>query len=147
MKFTSSFFLLAALGPLFALADTVAYDQTYDDASNSLNIVACSDGDQGMEVFGFSTFGSLPKFPLIGAVGAIEGYNSASCGTCWQLTYTNSKGVSKSINVLGIDHAAPGTFNIALEAMNTLTGNQAVQLGRVNVVSKQVAASVCGLNI
>ncbi|KAJ7650375.1 cerato-platanin-related secreted protein [Roridomyces roridus] len=146
MKF-SSVFILAALGPLFALADTVSYDNTYDDASNSLNIVACSNGNHGLEVFGFTTFGSLPDFPYIGGVGAIEGFNSANCGTCWQLTYTNPKGVSKSINVLGIDHAAPGTFNIAQEAMDVLTGGQAVQLGRVTVKSKQVAASVCGLNV
>ncbi|KAJ7650370.1 Cerato-platanin [Roridomyces roridus] len=147
MKFTSLFFL--ALSPLAVrvLADTVAFDQTYDVGSNSLNIVSCSNGDNGLEVFGFTDFASLPGFPLIGAAGAIEGFNSVNCGTCWELTFVNSKGTSKSINILGIDHAGAGTFNIALEAMNTLTNIQAVQLGRVNVTSKQVAASVCGLNI
>lgn len=37
MQFASLFFI--ALGPLAALADTVAFDQTYDVGSNSLNIV------------------------------------------------------------------------------------------------------------
>ncbi|KAJ7475789.1 immunomodulatory protein [Mycena latifolia] len=138
--------VLFALGPLAALADTAAYDQTYDVASNSLNIVACSDGPNGLETRGFTTFGSLPKFPFIGAVGAVEGWNSVNCGTCWQLTYTNATGGKKTIDVLAVDHAAPGTFNVALTAMNTLTNNQGVALGRVNVVSTQVAASVCGLN-
>ncbi|KAJ6619685.1 cerato-platanin-related secreted protein [Mycena sp. CBHHK59/15] len=128
-----------------AFADTVAYDQTYDVASNSLNIVACSDGPNGLETRGFTTFGSLPKFPFVGAAGAVGGWNSVNCGTCWQLTYTNSTGGTKSIDMLAIDHAGAGTFNVALAAMNVLTNNQAVQLGRVNVQSKQVAASVCGL--
>ncbi|KAF7337019.1 hypothetical protein MVEN_02138500 [Mycena venus] len=140
MKFSgfASLFLFAAV----ALADTVAFDQTYDASSTSLDVVACSDGSNGLETKGFSTFGSLPKFPFIGAVGAVEGFNSANCGTCWQLTYA---GTGKTINVLAVDHAAPGTFNIALSAMNTLTNNQAVKLGRVTVTSKQVAKSVCGL--
>ncbi|KAG6836590.1 hypothetical protein H0H93_006333 [Arthromyces matolae] len=93
---------------------------------------------------GFSTFGSLPKFPNIGGAAAVEGWNSDNCGTCWNLTYTNPKGVSKSIAVLAIDHTDSG-FNIALEAMNVLTSNQATFLGRVDVTSKQVDASVCGL--
>jgi len=142
------FLALTSLLVFFAvttLADTVAYDQTYDNASNSLNIVACSDGANGLETRGFTTLGSLPKFPFIGAAGAVEGWNSVNCGTCWQLTYTNATGVKKTIDVLAVDHAAPGTFNVALEAMNTLTNNQGVQLGRVTVTSAQVAASVCGL--
>ncbi|KAF7356560.1 hypothetical protein MVEN_00989700 [Mycena venus] len=125
-----------------ALADTVAYDQTYDSASTSLDVVACSNGLNGLESKGFKTLGSLPKFPFIGAAGAVEGWNSTNCGTCWQLTYASTK---KTINVLAVDHAAPGTFNIALEAMDVLTNNRSVELGRVTITSKQVAKSVCGL--
>ncbi|KAJ7903593.1 immunomodulatory protein [Mycena olivaceomarginata] len=140
MKFTgfASFFVFAVA----ALADTVAYDETYDNGSTSLNVVACSDGVNGLETKGFSTFGSLPKFPFIGAVGAVEGWNSVNCGTCWQLTYAAT---GKSINVIAVDHAGPGTFNVALAAMNALTNNQAKALGRVTITSKQVAKSVCGL--
>ncbi|KAJ7716419.1 Cerato-platanin [Mycena olivaceomarginata] len=140
MKFSgiTSVFLFLAI----ALADTVAYDETYDSASTSLNVVACSNGVNGLESKGFTTLGSLPKFPFIGAAGAVEGWNSVNCGTCWQLTYAGTK---KTINVTAVDHAGPGTFNIALEAMNSLTNNQAVELGRVTVTSKQVANSVCGL--
>ncbi|KAJ6505945.1 Epl1 protein [Mycena vulgaris] len=138
-------FVFFALAPLAILADTVAYDQAYDVASNSLNTVACSDGANGLETRGFTTLGSLPKFPFVGAVGAVEGWNSVNCGTCWQLTYTNATGGKKTIDVLAVDHAGPGTFNVALAAMNVLTNNQAVQLGRVTVQSAKVASSVCGL--
>jgi len=139
MKFAA----ILALVPS-ALAVTLSYDPTYDNSGGSLSTVACSNGPNGLLTAGFTTFGSLPKFPHIGGAAAVEGWDSANCGTCWELTYTNTKGVSKSINVLAIDHAQAG-FNIALAAMNELTGNQAVQLGRVDVASKQVAASVCGL--
>jgi len=143
MKFAAILAPIVLL-PFTALAVTLSYDPTYDNAGGSLTTVACSDGPNGLITAGYSTFGSLPKFPHIGGAAAVEGWNSANCGTCWQLTYTNTKGVSKSINVIAIDYTLAG-FNIALAAMNELTGNQAVQLGRVDVASQQVAASVCGL--
>jgi len=143
LAFVSLSLLVAPLG---AVADTVAFDQTYDNGANSMDIVACSDGLNGLITrFGFKKFSDIPRFPLIGAAGAVAGFNSTNCGTCWQLTFTNGSGAKKTIDILAIDHAGAGTFNIALAAMNTLTGNQAEQLGRVNVVSTQVAASVCGL--
>ncbi|KAF7348159.1 hypothetical protein MSAN_01768800 [Mycena sanguinolenta] len=140
MKFSG--FASVILFAVAALAtDTVTYDQIYDNPSVSMNAVACSNGANGLESK-YPTFGSLPKFPYIGGAGAVEGWNSTNCGTCWQLTYAPT---GATINVLAIDHAAPGTFNIALKAMNKLTNNQAVKLGRAPVTSKQVARSVCGL--
>lgn len=149
MKFSfspilSTTFALLALIPSTTLAVTVAYDTAYDNASQSLATVACSDGPNGLLTAGFTTFGSLPHFPHIGAAAAVAGYNSPNCGTCWQLTYTNTKGVQKHINVIAVDHAGAG-FNIALGALNELTGGQGVQLGRINADAKQVASSVCGL--
>ncbi|KIJ63343.1 hypothetical protein HYDPIDRAFT_113325 [Hydnomerulius pinastri MD-312] len=77
----------------------------------------------------------------------ITGWNSDYCGSCWNLTYTNSKNVSKSITITAVDvgDAAREGFNLSLEAMNTLTNNQAEQLGRVTVTATQEAASACGL--
>lgn len=46
--------------------------------------------------------------------------------------------------VLAMDSAVEG-FNIAQEAMDELTGGQAVALGRVDAGYTQVDASVCGL--
>ena len=129
--------LLAVAAP--ALGVTLSYDEAYDNASASLATVACSDGSHGLLTKGFSTFGSLPHFPNIGGAAAIAGWNSASCGTCWQLTYNG-----KSINVLAVDHADAG-FNVAKGAMNSLTNGQAEKLGRIDVTAKQVAASKCGL--
>ncbi|KAJ7052609.1 immunomodulatory protein [Mycena amicta] len=148
MKTKFSALASLALFAVAAVADSVAYDQTYDNGSNSMDIVACSNGANGLITrFGFETFSDIPNFPFIGAAGAVEGFNSVHCGECWQLTYTPANGAKKTINVVAIDHAGPGTFNIALEAMNTLTNNQAVQLGRVNVVATKVASSVCGLPV
>ncbi|PCH34756.1 Cerato-platanin [Wolfiporia cocos MD-104 SS10] len=142
MQFTA---LAATLALLFAPAVlaqssvTVAYDETYDSSSASLSTVSCSDGANGLETKGYTTFGSLPDFPYIGAAAAVSGWNSAECGTCWELEYDGN-----TINVLAIDHAASG-FNIALAAMNELTNNQAQFLGRVTATATQVDASSCGL--
>ncbi|KLO12557.1 SnodProt1 [Schizopora paradoxa] len=138
MKFTVVFSILAAGGLAFGQANTVSFDQTFDNAAGSLNTVSCSNGPNGLENLGFTTFGSLPNFPFIGGAPAVTGFGSAACGTCWALTFNG-----KTINVLAIDHST--SFNIALEAMNVLTNNQAEFLGRVTVTSKQVDASECGL--
>ena len=138
MQFTSFVLTLAALCAS-AFAVTVSYDQTYDDGSNSLAITACSDGSHGL-LLKFPTFNSLPSFPYIGGAGVIPGWNSDQCGTCWQLSYNG-----KSINVLAIDHAEAGTWNIALAALNDLTNGQAIDLGRVEAVATLVDSSVCGL--
>lgn len=138
MKFSIVFSMLAAAGLALAQANTVSFDQTFDNAAGSLNTVSCSNGPNGLENLGFTTFGSLPNFPFIGGAPAVTGFGSAACGTCWALTFNG-----KTINVLAIDHST--SFNIALEAMNALTNNQAEFLGRVTVTSAQVAASECGL--
>jgi hypothetical protein len=137
MQFSTTTILSTLLAAASAI--TVSYDAGYSDSSRSLASVACSDGTNGLLTKGYSTQGSLPSFPNIGGASVIAGYNSPSCGTCWALTYN---GVT--INVLAVDHADAG-FNIATEAMNTLTGGQAVQLGRVDASYQQVDASVCGL--
>ena len=123
---------------------SVSYDTRYDDASQSLSTVACSDGSNGLLTRGFSTFGSLPGFAKIGGGPAVLGYNSPNCGSCWELTWTNAQGVPKSIDILLIDVASPN-FNIAKAAMNELTDNQAESLGRVDVSAVQVPSSKCGL--
>ncbi|KAK5636258.1 hypothetical protein RRF57_011970 [Xylaria bambusicola] len=118
----------------------VSYDQGYDDAGRSMTAVACSDGTNGLITrYGWNTQGQIPRFPNIGGAAVIAGWNSAQCGTCWQLTYNG-----RSVNVLAIDHAGAG-FNIALAAMNTLTNNQAIALGRVEATATQVNVNQCGL--
>ena len=129
-----------ALGATTASSVSVSYDPTYDTGSNSLAVTACSDGSNGLLRKGFSTFDSLPSFPYIGGAGVIPSWNSDQCGTCWQLSYNG-----RSINVLAVDHAAAGTWNIAFAALNDLTDGQAEDLGRVDAIATLVDSSVCGL--
>ncbi|KAG6849382.1 hypothetical protein H0H93_008937 [Arthromyces matolae] len=146
MKFTSILATLIVL-PAIALGTqtTTTYDPTYDNASGSLNSVACSNGKNGLVTAGYKTFGSLPAFPYIGGASAVAGWNSTNCGTCWKLTYVNPKGASKSIFVLAVDHAGTG-FNIGLKAMNELTNNKAIALGRADITATEVAKSKCGIS-
>jgi hypothetical protein len=127
-----------------ATMSSVSFDQTYDKGSNSLGITACSNGANGLQTAGFTTFSSLPTFPFIGGAGAVTGWNSTGCGTCWKLTFTSGK-INSTITVTAVDVAAAGTFNIGEDAMNNLTSGNAVELGRVSVTSQQLAASACGL--
>ncbi|GJN78345.1 hypothetical protein PLIIFM63780_001839 [Purpureocillium lilacinum] len=123
-----------------AIADTVSYDRGYDGGGRSLTEVACSDGENGlMTRYGWKVLGNAPRFPYVGGVGVVAGWNSPECGGCWKLEY---KG--RSINVLAIDHAAAG-FNIALAAMNDLTNGQAEQFGRVDATATRAPLSDCGL--
>ncbi|KKY37726.1 putative eliciting plant response protein [Diaporthe ampelina] len=137
--------MLANILSIFTLATaatavTVSYDPGYDDASRSLTAVSCSDGTNGLITrYGYQTQGAIPQFPYVGGAAEIAGWNSASCGTCWQLSYGG-----RTINVLAIDHAATG-FNIAQAALNELTNGQAAALGHVEATAVQVPASDCGL--
>jgi len=145
MKFFTILSSAAILLPALAGAVQLQYDNTYDNRNGAMTSVACSDGPNGLITrFGWQTFGNIPRFPHIGAAAAVAGWNSAQCGTCWKLSYTNANGVTKSINVLAIDHAGAG-FNVAQAAMDELTGGQAVAFGRVDVTAAQVATSNCGL--
>lgn len=144
MKFSTVLTSMVVLGlSTFTLADSLSYDSQYDSASGSMDTTACSDGSNGLAA-SYPTFGNFPNFPYIGGASAIASWNSPSCGSCWKLTYTNSKGVENSIQVLAVDHTDDG-FNISLEAMNALTNGLAEQLGRIDVASEQVDASNCGL--
>lgn len=118
---------------------TVSYDNSYDKSTTPLNQVACSDGSNGFLTKDYTTYGSLRNFPNIGGAAAVSTWNSAACGTCWELTYKN-----KSMNVLAIDHADEG-FNISEEGMNHLTNGKAEQLGQVDAVVKQLHTSACNL--
>ncbi|KAJ3001345.1 hypothetical protein NUW54_g6484 [Trametes sanguinea] len=57
----------------------ITYDPVYDKKSNSLDIVACSNGKHGLEAKGYTTFGSLPA-TYVGGVQAVAGKLSALRG-------------------------------------------------------------------
>ena len=120
---------------------TLGFDATYDNAELSLDNVACSDGANGLKTKNpnYTTLGSLPTFPDVGGVDTVLGWNSTACGACYAVTYG-----SNTVNILAVDKSTAG-FVVSQEAMDTLTGGQAVALGRVDVSFVSVDPSVCGL--
>ncbi|KAI1778946.1 SnodProt1 [Hypoxylon cercidicola] len=137
MQFSKLAQLLSLVAASSAI--TVSYDTGYDDKSRSLTSVACSDGQNGLITrYGWQTQGAIPAMYL-GAADTISGWNSASCGTCYELSFNG-----RSVNVYAIDHVNAG-FNIGLDAMNALTNGQAVALGRIEATSRQVDVSACGI--
>ncbi|KAI9435899.1 Cerato-platanin [Lactarius psammicola] len=133
--------VLSIIAPLVELffATHVRYDTTYGHAGGSLSTVACSNGANGLLTRGFTTFGSLPTFPNIGAAQAVAGWNSPACGSCWEVSYRN-----QAINVIAIDHAGDG-FNLSLEAMNNLTNGHAEEFGVIDAQAVQIDNKYCGL--
>lgn len=142
MKLLPFIISLAAILPA-AYSDTVTYDTEYDNPDISLTAVACSNGKNGMLTKGYQIFGKIPGFPNIGAASAVEGYDSTSCGSCWELTYTKSDKTTKTIYMTAIDHSGGG-FNVAGAALKKLGGQEAVDAGHIEVTSKRVARTYCG---
>ncbi|KAI9437791.1 Cerato-platanin, partial [Lactarius psammicola] len=138
MKLSSTVISIVAFFSVVS-AVNVRYDTVYDNSKGSLSTVTCSDGANGLLTKGFTTFGSLPSFPNIGAAQVVGGWNSPACGTCWKISYGGN-----SINVTVIDTVKDG-FNLSLEAMDTLTNGHAKELGVVSAQATQVANSSCGL--
>ena len=128
--------LLALFGvPLSFTGTRITYDTVYDNGTESLAVVACSNGPNGMLTKGYKIFKDLPTFPNIGGSSAVAGWNSPNCGsprfaefdvarrswftpstgTCWNVTYGD-----ETITVTVIDYAGDG-YNLSEESMNTLT--------------------------
>ncbi|KAG2037829.1 Cerato-platanin-domain-containing protein [Suillus americanus] len=143
MKFSSAVTLLSVFAlPAFSAQVEVTYDNFYNTPATSLSEVACSDGANGLLTKGYTTFGSLPSFPNIGGIPGLT-WNSALCGTCWNLQYFTSTGTHESINITAVD--AADTFNLSLEAFDEFTDDTGVAAGKVYANSTQIAASFCGI--
>ncbi|OCH88215.1 Cerato-platanin [Obba rivulosa] len=130
----SIFAALAALSGVFSQSSTtisVSFDTIYGEASESLDVVACS---QVIEQMGFTTFGTIPNFLGIGGAGVVTGFDAPDC----ELTFEET-----SISVFVIDGSAPGTFNIAPRTMNKLPNGQADVSMPVNAAAMQVDSSNC----
>jgi Cerato-platanin len=130
----------AAVGAPVAAGTSVnvQYDTTYDNSSESINSVACSDGTNGLGTKGYPTLGAVPGFPLVGGAPTIAGWNSPSCGACYAITYG-----STTIYVTAVD-AATDSFVLSQQAMDRLTNNQAVALGHVTATYAVADAASCG---
>lgn len=121
---------------------SVSYDKKYDAGGTSLTTVACSNGVNGLIPQGYSTFDSLPNFPMIGAAPTITGWNSPNCGNCYRLHF-KAGNVDGTVYVTAVD-AAPGGFNLGLQAMDQLTDGMAVHLGRVDATYSEADPAKCG---
>ena len=144
-KLASVFTLLAAASAALAQGPIiqdypVTYDQTYDNPSDSLAIVACSNGKNGLLTKGFTNFSSIPSFPYIGGSVFVTGWNSTECGSCWKMTYEGT-----TIFLTAIDTAGVG-FNIAEEAMKKLGGEAAIGAGKINVTVEAATPQDCGFS-
>lgn len=116
----------------------VAYDNVYDNKEQSTSTLACSNGNNGLLTKGYSTIGALPTFPNVGGAPTIEGWNSVNCGACYGITYNG-----KTIYVIGVDKSI-GRFVLSQEALDTLTGGQAVGLGHVSATYAPAPQQSCG---
>jgi Cerato-platanin len=127
--------LTAVLVSASSSSSSVGYDPEYDNGAISVDSVTCSGA---LKAKGYTTFGSLPSFPHIGGAYVVEGSSSPSCGTCYELSYTD-----KTIYVTAIDSAGQG-FNIAQKALEALGGQEAVDAGHISASAKEVDGSNCG---
>ncbi|KAI6148860.1 Cerato-platanin [Pisolithus tinctorius] len=134
-----SFAVFLSTPVLGQMATFLAYDAICGDANCPLSSLACSDGSNGLESKGYTTFSSFPNFPYLGGAPTIANWNDANCGKCYAITYAKN-----TINVLALDVSKDG-FTVAPQAMNVLTNRQASALGRVEVTATEVPASECGL--
>jgi len=113
------------------------FDPTFDNPDGSMDGVACSNGDFGLESQ-FPTFGEVPSFPFIGGAFDIV-WNSTNCGSCWNVT-NPSTGVS--IQMTAIDTSGVG-FNLAEEAFANLT-NSDTSVGVIDVTATKISTTPCG---
>ncbi|EIW85572.1 Cerato-platanin [Coniophora puteana RWD-64-598 SS2] len=140
---TSTILALAAIAaPAFAQStQSVSYDNTYDSGSGSMSTVACSDGSNGL-ASKWPTFANVPNFPNVAGVPAITGWNSAACGSCWELSYAAGD-INATVYVTGVDVGRDG-FVLSEATMNNLTDGNAEAFGRISATATQVDSSNCG---
>ncbi|KAF5372894.1 hypothetical protein D9758_001459 [Tetrapyrgos nigripes] len=133
-----------APAPAQAFQTTLQYDPVFDNPDIQLSNLACSDGQHGLITrYEWHTLRDIPSYPHVGG-SYLVGWNSPECGSCWKLTYTDGNGHARSTHVSAVDRTSAG-FTVGVQAMNEITGGNAVGLGRVVVNAEQVATSKCGL--
>jgi len=131
---------VSSLGVFAQTPTTLSYDNSYDNPNLPLSSVACSTGPKGLAQK-YPNLGSLPNFPNVGGVYTVEQWGSDQCGSCYAV-YDET--TNMTVYILAVDVSKTG-FTSSQEAMDKLTGNEAVDLGRVSVTYTAVDASMCGL--
>ncbi|KAK5992290.1 Protein SnodProt1 [Cladobotryum mycophilum] len=138
MQFSNIFAVAAALVGA-TQATYVSFDTGYDNAARPLTDVSCSDGPNGLiPRYNWHTQGDALRYAYIGGVQGVT-WNSPLCGTCYKLEYGG-----RSINVIAVDAAYNGGFNIGLNGLNALTNGNGVAWGHVDAVATALPAGSCG---
>jgi cerato-platanin len=84
-----------------ASAATVSYDTGYDNGSRSLTAVSCSDGANGLITrYGWQTQKQVKKFPYIGGVQAVAGWNSPSVSQFLALAHCSRANIETTVRHL-----------------------------------------------
>jgi hypothetical protein len=109
------------------------YSNVYDNSSQTLNDVACSN-----LITKYPTFGKIPNFPYIGGAPNTS-YASPNCGACWKLT---NVGNGLSIYFTSIDLTSPYNFVLSEEAFNKLDGS--IMSGNLEAKVELVNNAHCG---
>ena len=104
---------LAVPAPVRATLPAV-YNQAYDNPSETLYNVACSE-----LVTIYPTFGRVPLFPNIGGAPNTT-FNSRNCGAIWKIT---NKATGVWIHFMGIDSSRG--FDLSLKAFVEIGGSTA----------------------
>jgi len=112
------------------------FDPKFDDPDGSMDTVACSNGDNGLENE-FPTFGDVPSFPFIGGAFDIVS-DSPNCGSCWNITNPQT---GLSIQMTAIDTSDVG-FNLAEQAFANLTNGDTSER-EIEVVATKLSATPC----
>jgi hypothetical protein len=93
------------------------YNSIYDNPSQTLDIVACSN-----LVKEYPVLGDVPGFPFVGGAPNTS-YGSENCGMCWAVTNLES---GLSLFFTSIDDTTatdPSLINLSLEAFEMLDGS------------------------
>ncbi|RXW25321.1 hypothetical protein EST38_g496 [Candolleomyces aberdarensis] len=137
---TLAYTLVAVAQP--PLQTTINFDDRYCVGSTSLQTTACSTGENGLITRGFPTFGSLPTFPAIAGSQFVEGFNSTSCGACWEVFDPNT---GRSV-FLTLVNTAPTGFTLCTDTLLALTGfNRTNVPNSIPVEARAIPAADCGL--
>ncbi|KAF5311591.1 hypothetical protein D9611_009480 [Ephemerocybe angulata] len=146
MKFSTIFSTLAATA-LVAVAQpplltTINFDDRLCVGSTSLQTTSCSTGANGLITKGFPTLGSLPSFPQVAGSFIVEGFNSTSCGACWEVFDPNT---GHSVFLTLVNSVSPG-FTLCTDTLLTLTGFDRSNVpANIPVEARAIPAADCGL--
>ncbi|KAI9353002.1 allergenic cerato-platanin Asp F13 [Zopfochytrium polystomum] len=113
----------------------IAYDPYFSNGALSTAALACG----SFLPAGTTTAAGIAGFPFIGASADIT-WNSPTCSTaCYTITYG-----AAAITVRAVDGCGAG-FVLSLEAMDALTGGQAMALGMVMADAVLTDPAACGI--